>query len=308
MTQAAKTRSAQDTRVELGTWQGRALIFVSAVLWSTSGFFAKAPWFDDWDADSRGCLLAFFRSLFALPVLLPLVKRFDLRPMMIVMTVCFAVMVWTFMSAMSRGPAATAIWLQYLCPAWIVLSNRWFAKQSIAFEDARMLRFSMSGVAFILVMELQRGANLTATLLGLLSGMAYAGVVTSMRSLRDSDPAWLITLNHLATVVILAPIAWISHQPITLVGYTALAFFGIFQMSIPYVLFAKGLGSVRGAEASMLTLVEPVLVPVWVYIAWHHHVSYQPPPWWIWVGGAMILAGLLQRYILNPRGKSNREA
>ena len=44
-------------------------------------------------------------------------------------------------------------------------------------------------------------------------------------------------------------------------------------------------------------LIEPVLVPIWVYVAWSHHPSYEAPQWWTWAGGGLILLGLLSRYL-----------
>ncbi len=62
-------------------------------------------------------------------------------------------------------------------------------------------------------------------------------------------------------------------------------------------MFARGLRSTSSPEASVLTLIEPVLVPLWVYLAWHHHPSYEAPRWWTWAGGGMIMLGLLGRYV-----------
>ncbi len=38
-------------------------------------FFAKSPWFEAWPTETRGLLLAFWRSLFAMLLLIPLVRR-----------------------------------------------------------------------------------------------------------------------------------------------------------------------------------------------------------------------------------------
>ncbi|HEV3137158.1 MAG TPA: hypothetical protein VGZ26_04625, partial [Pirellulales bacterium] len=54
---------------------GRLWIVLAAVMWSSSGLFAKAPIFDTWPAETRGVLLAFWRALFAGLLLLPLVRR-----------------------------------------------------------------------------------------------------------------------------------------------------------------------------------------------------------------------------------------
>lgn len=273
------------------------LVLLAAVLWSTSGLFAKAPWFDAWPVESRGILLAFFRSLFALVVLLPLIRRPEWRPAMIPMMICFAVMVWSFMSAMVYGPAANAIWLQYLSPAWVLLGAVTILKDRVRRADLRMFAFCLAGVSLIIAMGLRDDGTAYATAMALLSGISFAGVVLSIRAMNDVDSAWLITLNHAATVLLLLPWAWTSYQPIQPSAYVALGVFGVVQMSIPYLLFTHGLRRISSPEASMLILAEPILVPVWVYIAWHHHPSYESPSWWIFAGGGLILMGLVQRYL-----------
>ena len=71
-------------------------------------------------------------------------------------------------------------------------------------------------------------------------------------------------------------------------------------MAVPYVLFAWGTRVITGHEASFIALLEPLLVPLWVYLAWHNAPSYQPPAWWTFVGGGLIMTGMALRY-LRPR-------
>ncbi len=294
---ALTTRSVEPPSQAGAAWGGRVEILLAAVLWSTSGFFAKAPWFDAWPDDIRGVMLAFWRSAFAALLLLPMIRRPTWRWPMLPMLVCFPLMVWSFMSAMVQGPAANAIWLQYLAPAWVLVGGLLWLKETISLADMRMMLCCLSGVLLILLMEMWSGSPLWATAMGITSGVAFAGVVLSMRSMRDVDPAWLITLNHSATVVLLLPWVWSSTVEIPLSSYMALGLFGFFQMSLPYVLFARGLRTTSSPEASVLALIEPILVPIWVFLAWSHHPSYEAPRWWTWAGGALILIGLLSRYV-----------
>ncbi len=67
-------------------------------------------------------------------------------------------------------------------------------------------------------------------------------------------------------------------------------------MGLPYVLFARGLRYIPSYEGSGLALLEPLLAPVWVFLAWGHLTSYEPPTWWTLTGGSLILAGLMVRY------------
>jgi drug/metabolite transporter, DME family len=270
---------------------------LAAGLWSTSGFFAKAPWFDAWPEDTRGLMLAFWRSFFAFMCLLPFIRRPTWQWPMLPMLICFPLMVWSFMSAMVHGPAANAIWLQYLAPTWVLIGSALILKEQVTYADLRMFLCCMSGVALILAMEMAVGTALYATAMGILSGLAFAGVVLSMRCLRDADSAWLITLNHGATALVLSPWVWQRSETIATSSYVALGLFGLFQMSLPYVIFARGLRNTSSHEAMVLTLIEPILVPIWVYCAWRNHASYQSPDWWTWAGASLILIGLLARYL-----------
>ena len=52
-------------------WQARALVLIASIMWSTSGFFVKSPYFTGW----AGPLLAFWRAMFACLVLWPMVRQ-----------------------------------------------------------------------------------------------------------------------------------------------------------------------------------------------------------------------------------------
>src|SRR5690606_11616776 len=78
---------------------------------------------------------------------------------------------------------------------------------------------------------------------------------------------------------------------------------GILQMGLPYTLFTRGLKTIPGHEAAGIGLIEPLLVPLWVYVAWRHSPLYEAPQWWTYVGGGLIFLGLLLRYIGITGGK-----
>jgi drug/metabolite transporter (DMT)-like permease len=55
------------------------------------------------------------------------------------------------------------------------------------------------------------------------------------------------------------------------------------------------LKSVPAPLAAMLTLLEPILLPIWVFVAWGRNADYQPPSWWTCLGGTLILLGLVEK-------------
>ena len=276
------------------------LVVVAALMWSTSGLFAKAPIFNGWAPESRGIVLAFWRALFAGVFLLPFVRRPRFHWGLIPATLIFAAMNVTYLNAMARTTAANAIWLQSISPAWVFLIGVLFLKETAVPRDWLMLVAATAGVGFILLFELTRTDGSTTSTAGvywgLSSGVLLALVILSLRVFREFDAVWLIALNHLVTAVVLAGFVLPRYDAPTTPQLGWLFAFGVFQMGTPYVLFAKGVRTIVGHEASFLILLEPVLVPLWVWLAWHQHPEYLPPAWWTFVGGGLILFGLLIRY------------
>jgi drug/metabolite transporter, DME family len=269
---------------------GRLWIAAAAILWSTSGLFAKAPTFADWPLEDRGVLLAFWRALFAGVLLIPLVRRPQWDVKLIPLCATFAAMNVTYLSAMTLSTAANAIWLQSTAPWWVFLAGVCFLREPFARSQRAPLLVGGLGLAIILWFEVQGQAR-ADVVCGLVSGITYAGVVMSLRALRRHDSVWLIVVSHLATAAVMLPyILWLNVWPTT-AQLPVLAGFGLLQMAVPYVFFARGLRTVTSQEATVIGLLEPLLLPVWVYLAW----SEAPAPWTV-IGGGLILSGLILQY------------
>jgi drug/metabolite transporter (DMT)-like permease len=166
--------------------------------------------------------------------------------------------------------------------------------ESAGWRDLLVLGFQMIGVVLILVVELQ-GTAVAGVIFGLLAGLTYALVQLSLRWMRDQDPAWLVAVNHVVTVLVLLPFVARFGQRPEGIQWLLLAMFGMLQMGLPYLLFARGLQALSTHEAAGIVLLEPVLVPCWVYLAWSQTDHYVSPGWSTFVGGRFILLGLLMR-------------
>ena len=82
------------------------------------------------------------------------------------------------------------------------------------------------------------------------------------------NAVWIVAVAHLFTACAILPAmvyldVWPSGSQ-----WLVLAAFGFIQMALPYVFFARGLQSVTSQEATGIGLLEPLLLPVWVYLAW----------------------------------------
>lgn len=273
----------------------RWLVLIAALMWSTGGFFAKADTFAGWS----GPALAFWRAAFACVVLFPLVRRVRWSWGLLPMAISFALMNYCYLTAMVAGSAANAIWLQATAPMWVLPVGVFVFGERATWRDALLILFVIAGIGIILGYESQ-GASFAAVLWGLASGVFYAGVVLSLRQLRAADSFWLASVNHGSAALCLAPFALngLFGGPAPLpsgVQWVLLACFGIVQMGLPYALFARGLRSIPGHEAAGIGLIEPILVPIWVFLAWGDR-----PAWWTLVGGGLIFLGLALRYLRWP--------
>src|SRR5262245_36153347 len=176
--------------------KSRLLVLAAATMWSTSGFFVKAPQLAGWP----GPTLAFWRAAFACVVLWPLVRRPQWSWKLVPMAAIFAAMNYTYLTAMAKGSAANAIWLQCTAPVWVLLVGVFLFREKTVWRDWLLVGFAAAGVAVILHYE-SRGESFEAVLWGLASGLFYAGVVLSLRQLRSMESVWLVAVNHLATAI-----------------------------------------------------------------------------------------------------------
>ena len=162
-----------------------------------------------------------------------------------------------------------------------------------------MIALSLGGIFVILSGEsfvADVGFASSPVALGLLSGITFAGVMLSIRHMRGTDVAWIGLVNFSVSAVCLAPLV-LGSVPLPHGGqWIALVGFAAMQFAIPYMLFAWAVRHVESNEASLMTLLEPLSVPLWTFLAWHAHPGYRPPQLWTIVGASLIACGFLWRY------------
>jgi drug/metabolite transporter (DMT)-like permease len=286
---------------------GRCLIALAAFFWSLSGLLTKLltrPTILGLDDPPIQPLqIAFGRVFFAGVLLLPTLRRRDLsfQPAMLGMAVTFALMNALYVSAMALGSAANAVLLQYTAPIWMFVAAVWLLGEPADRRGLQALVIGLAGVAVIVAGNWEpAGRGVIVMALG--SGVTYAGVLIFLRLLRTASPRWLTVINCLGGALALLP--WVVTEPLPSWSQLAfLAFFGGVQLGLPYWLMAKGLRGVSPQEAGTITLLEPILNPLWVVLVLP---GTETPSTATLVGGALVLAALAWRYA--PRGRSLKGA
>jgi drug/metabolite transporter (DMT)-like permease len=293
----------------------RACLILAAVLWSLGSVFMRVlreplglglhtPTLDPLQ-------IAFYRGLFGGLVMLAMVRRAEItfRPAMIGMVVAFAVMSGVYLSALD-GPAANAIFLQNTAPVWVFVFAVLLMRERGDSRGWVSVLLAAAGAAVIVggnwpreVAPEEHAKQTRQLLLGLSSGVVYAIVVVFLRVLRDHSSAWLVALNLLGSAVALclfvllkdgAPafMAWIAAP--SWQQLAVLFVFGAFQMAVPYWLFARGVRTLPPQEAALITLIEPLLNPVWAFFV---TPEKDTPNVWMFCGGGLILLALVWRYV-----------
>jgi drug/metabolite transporter, DME family len=256
--------------------------------------------------------IAFYRGLFGGLVMLAMVRRAEVtfRPVMIGMVAAFAVMSGLYLSALGLGPAANAIFLQNTAPVWVYLFAVFVLGEASDRRGWQAVLLGAAGAVVIVAGNWPRDlppqeqrAQVLILFMGVGSGVVYAMVVVFLRVLRDHSTAWLVALNLLGSAAALGLFVLVADGPSafvewvtapTLRQFAVLAVFGAFQMAFPYWLFTRGLRSVSPQEAAIITLLEPLVNPVWAYLL---TPEKDTPNVWMLVGGTLILLALVWRYI-----------
>ncbi len=122
--------------------RSRLLVVVAALLWSTSGFYAKAPWFDDWPMETRGVALTFWRAVFAALTVLPFVRRPQFRIAMVPMSMAFVAMTYSFLVAM-------VVLSMILTPLSVWIGNKLLETTSVEEEPEEDFQGAQSTVLMI---------------------------------------------------------------------------------------------------------------------------------------------------------------
>lgn len=268
------------------------MLVAAAVGWSLSGVIIKS-------AELGALSIAFSRSLVAALCLAPLAwkRRQPLDWGSLWLALAYAGSVILLVAATKITTAANAILLQYTAPIFVFLLGIPLVGERPGWADWAGLVLTMSGVGWIFAGAGQ--ADDLGVALGLASGVSFGMLTLLQRRYRHKDPYWVLGGNNLVVALLLLP--WLGPEP-SASGRDVLlmVLMGVVQLGIPYLLFFMALQRVPAGEAALITLLEPLLNPIWVAL-----VVGEMPSQSTKIGGAIVLLGVVLRYAAQGRGKLN---
>lgn len=279
--------------------QGLLAVLGAAILWSSGGLFIKAV-----SLDALGVTM--WRSLLAAATILvvarpPLVAPWRAGRLTWAIALSYSATLLMFVSATKLTTAANAIFLQYTAPLYLLVLGAVFLRERPTRIDVLTVAAAFGGMCLFFVGRLD-ARDATGNGLAAASGVMLAVMFTLLRHPRcrtETRPQAMLLGNLLLVAglfaVNLGRGAWdiFTPGPADIAG---LVFLGIVQIGFAYMLFGFGVARVQALEASLIGMLEPVLNPVWVFLA-----LGETPGWWAVGGGAIIVAAVTGRTIATER-------
>ena len=286
---------------------------VSAVLlWSTGGLFIKLTSLDAYQ-------VTFFRSLLAGITVLIITRKQGLRinGFGLICSVIYATLLFLFVWATKHTTAANAIFLQYTAPIYILILGPFVIGEKFHLRDLATVIFCIVGMSLFFVGKLELSdyqGNIAALgsgiFLGLYimllkhpkaTGLPASAAMDSTEDQKDPgrglNPVITVIYGNFLLAVVTLPSGIAAIPSITIKDFAAVAFLGIVQIGLSYILFIKGVsGGTRPLDASIIGFIEPLLNPVWVFL----FIGEQPSSWAI-LGGAIIVGTVVVHTLMQYR-------
>jgi drug/metabolite transporter (DMT)-like permease len=271
---------------QTGRFTGQLAMLFCAILWSTSGLFIKLL---DWNP----MLIAGMRGLVATLALLPARrilaggKPFPWKSAAFWLggiANCLTMTLFVIANKLTAG--ANVILLQYSAPIWAALLGWLILGERPNLRHWIGLALVIGGLYIIFRNDLT-GGNILGDILAVVSGLTFGLVSVFLRMQKNASPLDSLLLSHALTALAAVPFAFIYPMTFAPLALFSWLFMGIFQSASSSVLFAIGIKRVRAVEAMLLSGIEPILNPVWVFLV----TAEKPSPQTL-LGGAIILGAV----------------
>ena len=257
--------------------KGILFVFIAGLLWSTGGLLIKL-------ISLNAMQLAFFRCTIA-AITFGLIFRKKIllvNKLTFINSVFYAIILITFVIATKMTTAANAIFLQSTAPIYVLIFEPIFNKTKYERINIITVAVCMIGMLLFFVGKLEPG-HLEGNIIALFSGLAFASFFLGMKK---NDPVFQnssIFYGNVLVAIISIPFLF-SLETLKTSDFLMVSFLGVFQIAFAYAFFSAGLKRIYAVEASIISMIEPVLNPVWVFIGYG-----ESPSIYSIIGGCIII-------------------
>ncbi len=281
--------------------RGQLLVAAAAVVWSSAGPVQRAV---HATAPTQVAVRAGV-AMFALTAYLLARRRGGIFAAFrsvgrdgVVVAALLAIVSCCFLLALDHTSVAHVLLWQAISPFLAALLAWAVMREPIPPRTWMAMSAALAGVA-IMVGGSLGAASLRGDALCLVMSAAWAVVIVITRSRRDISMTPATALGMLIAFCAMAPFA----EPGGLSGRDVLllAALGAGQIALGLILFTAGARLIPAAQAGLISLLEVVLGPLWVWL-----IYSEKPDAVTLIGGSMIIAAVLLHALveLRPAGRA----
>lgn len=253
------------------------LLIITSILWSTGGLFIKLiPWHPIAISSGRSFTASILMFIFlvfklhnaqrdqnttlrAVPQILSHLKN----PFVILGGISGASLYLLFVAANKLTSAGNAIVLQFTAPIWVILFSGVFLHKKPSLKDLLAVLFVFLGIGLFFIESLGHG-HFIGDVLAVVAGMFMAIQLLFLKSKKVTEPVVITFLGNLLTFFIGLPFLISAIKTPTALAY--ILFLGLLQIGVSYILYSYAVRYVTSLEALFITVIEPLLNPLWVYL------------------------------------------
>lgn len=269
--------------------KGVFAIFVAAILWSSGGLFIKL-------ISLTSMQISFFRCLIAAIVFAIIFRKrvLNFNKLTILNAIFYATVLTLFVIATKTTTAANAIFLQSTAPIYVLIFEPIINKTKWERVNIITVLVCFSGMFLFFIGELSPG-HLEGNIVALIAGFAFAAFLLGMRKNEKGYQQSAIFYGNIIVAVICIPFIF-EIKIISVSDLWMVTFLGVFQIAAAYAVFTYGIKRILAVEASIISMLEPVLSPFWVFLGYG-----EVPTNYAIIGGAIIISAIVVRKIAMGR-------
>lgn len=268
--------------MEISQKKAMLLMCLCSVLWSIGGLFIKLlPW--------HAAVICGVRSSISVAIILLYMAKMKYRlvlrdPLVWLSGLGLMGTMLLFVFANKLTTSANAIVLQSTSPLYIMLLSAVFLGVRYSRREYAMVGIVMAGIALFFFDQLTPG-GLLGNLLAILSGVTMAVMYTFSSRLPDDQSSMsALVIGHSGAALAGLPFLLLTPVEISPSTVSAILILGVFQLGIPYILYAIAVRRCSPLSCSLIGMIEPLLNPVWVLL-----VLGEKPGFFALIGGIIVL-------------------
>ncbi len=266
--------------------KGVLAVVVTALLWSSGGLLIKL-------ISLTSMQLSFFRCLIAAAVFAVIFRKKVLKVnrLAILNAVFYATVLTLFVIATKTTTAANAIFLQSTAPIYVLIFEPIINKTRLERINIITIAVCFIGMILFFTGELSPG-HFEGNLVALLAGVAFAAFFLGMRKNDKQYQQSAIFYGNIIVAIICIPFI-LELESVSFTDLWMVSFLGVFQIAAAYALFTYGIKRILAVEASIISMLEPVLNPVWVFLGYG-----EVPTTFAIIGGLIIISAISLRTVI----------